>query len=65
MAEEENSKIKKSKRDGKILPGVILVALGMVFLLNNYGLTNVDIGKLWPVFLVIPGIYMILGSLKN
>jgi lia operon protein LiaF len=47
-------------RNFRILPGLILVALGMIFLLDNYGFTNIDIGRLWPIFLIIPGLYILL-----
>jgi phage shock protein C len=39
--------------------GIILVFLGVVFLLSNYGIVSADIGKLWPVILVIVGIGML------
>lgn len=54
-----------SRKNRGILPGIILVVLGMIFLLNNYGYTNFDIGKLWPFFLIIPGIFIILGKSKE
>jgi len=52
----------KSIKSGRILPGIILVFLGTAFLLNNYGFTNFDIGKLWPLFIIIPGLFIILGK---
>lgn len=55
----------RHRRKHGILPGVILVILGTIFLLNNYGFTNFDIGKLWPLFLIIPGIFIILGKTKE
>lgn len=50
MATEE----KKSKN--KIVPGIIFISLGVIFLLNNYGIANIEIGRLWPIFLVIIGV---------
>lgn len=35
--------------------GIILVLLGITFLLNNYGITFIDIGKIWPIFLILLG----------
>lgn len=61
--EDSNTNIPKIKSG--VLPGIILVTLGTIFLLNNYGLTNFDIGKLWPLFLIIPGVFMILGKTKD
>jgi hypothetical protein len=51
-----------AKKKNKILPGIILIILGAIFLLNNYGFTNFDIGKLWPLFLIVPGVFMIIGK---
>jgi hypothetical protein len=46
---------------GAMLPGLFLVVLGVGFLLNNYGITTFNIGKLWPVFLIIPGVFILSG----
>lgn len=47
-------------RIGRILTGLLVVALGIVLLLNNYGLVEwsiwLMIGKLWPILLIIFGI---------
>jgi hypothetical protein len=62
----ENTKgFVQKKHRGKLLPGLILVTLGSIFLLNNYGLTTIDIGKLWPLFLIIPGVLMLFGMTKD
>jgi hypothetical protein len=55
----------ESNNHRKILPGIILLSLGIIFLLNNYGYMNFDIGKLWPIFLIIPGLFMILGKTND
>ena len=65
MENEDLNKTETEKAKKGILPGVILIVLGVVFLLNNYGYTEIDIGKLWPLFLIIPGIFMILGKSKK
>ena len=52
----------RRKMWGSVMPGVILVFVGGVFLLNNYGVTNINIGNLWPLFIIIPGIFMIFGQ---
>ena len=45
---------------GRILSGLLLVALGVVLLLNNYGLVDwsvwLEIGKWWPMLLIIFGV---------
>lgn len=52
-------------KKGKIVPGVLLVILGLIFLLNNYGFGFINLGRLWPLFLIIPGIYMLFGDNKD
>lgn len=60
MAKEDH-KYKK----GGVIPGIILVLLGLIFLLNNYGVANIDIGRLWPLFLLIPGLWILYEASKR
>lgn len=60
MAENDDSKPEKREKKSRVLLGVILVVFGVVFLLSNYGYASFNIGKLWPLILIIPGIIMIL-----
>ena len=62
---KEESKCCHRKRRSGILPGVILILLGLIFLLDNYGYTVIDIGKLWPIFLIVPGFFIIYNSFDN
>ena len=51
------------KKD-KIIPGLILVSIGIAFLLNNFGLIHfhwANIVHLWPIFLVIAGVNLVLS----
>ncbi|MGE5392674.1 MAG: PspC domain-containing protein [Candidatus Saccharibacteria bacterium] len=41
-----------------ILPGVILVALGLIFLVSNF-VPQYDMGKLWPILLVVVGVALL------
>ncbi len=50
---------------GATLPGLFLVVLGIGFLLNNYGITTFNIGKLWPVFLIIPGVFLLSSTQRK
>jgi len=44
-----------------IYPGVFLIVVGLIFLLNNYGFIKGEAwGKLWPIFIILPGIFMLL-----
>lgn len=46
---------------------VLLVALGLYFLLQNFGLipNNLNIGQLWPLLLIIPGIMFLVANSKK
>ena len=46
---------------GSIYPGVFLIVVGGIFLLNNYGFIQGEAwAKLWPIFIILPGIFMLL-----
>lgn len=55
----------KKKNNSSLLPGIFLLTLGVIFLLGNYGLVSFDIGKLWPIFLIIPGATMLWAYFKQ
>ncbi|HEV8666864.1 MAG TPA: DUF5668 domain-containing protein [Candidatus Paceibacterota bacterium] len=45
---------------GRILPGMWMLVIGIIFLLNNFGFLQNDAwGKLWPLFIIIPALFMI------
>jgi hypothetical protein len=51
---------------GSLYSGVWVIIIGVIFLLNNFGyLQGQAWSKLWPVFIIIPGIFMILRSQRN
>jgi hypothetical protein len=51
---------------GPVYGGVWVVVFGMIFLLNNFGYLRSDAwGKLWPHFIIIPGIFMILNGWRR
>jgi hypothetical protein len=52
-------------KSNKIMPGVILVLLGALFLLHNYNVINFHWGNvftLWPVFLIMGGVNLVLAN---
>jgi phage shock protein PspC (stress-responsive transcriptional regulator) len=53
--------------NGKIIFGLIFIALGGFFLLNEFHMIPdwFDLGKLWPLVFIIPGIIMISKAGKN
>ena len=40
---------------------LILIAIGLLFLLNNFGLLPIDLWKLWPLILILIGLELILA----
>ena len=40
--------------------GLFIIIAGFFFLLNNYGLLEIDLEKLWPLALIIFGLAIIL-----
>lgn len=55
-------------RNNKLIPGIVLVLLGTVFLLRNYGYIDIhwsNIFHLWPIFIVIAGVNMIFANNKS
>lgn len=47
-----------SKKESIVWP-LILVAVGVIFLLNNLGFISGGFGTYWPIFLIIIGLGMI------
>lgn len=55
----DNQPVKENKKDKRNIGGaLILLAIGIFFLLENY-ITSFDIGKLWPVILIVIALVMI------
>jgi len=48
----------------RLLPGLLLIAVGLVFLLNNL-IPWFGFGHLWPVFLIVLGVALLLKAVKT
>ena len=55
---------KKDHSDG-IIGGIVILALGVLFLLNNTLDINIRWAKYWPVLLILVGLSMVLKKLKD
>ncbi len=62
----DDQEIKDSKRNtngyyyGRVYPAIWLIIIGVFFLLDNFGYLKGEAwGKLWPVFIIIPAIFML------
>jgi len=55
-------------RSEKIVPGLILVLIGGLFLLNNYDIINFhwsNLIHLWPIFLIMGGVNLVFANNKS
>lgn len=55
-------------RSNKLIPGIVLVLLGTVFLLRNYGYIDIhwsNFFHLWPIFIVIAGVNLIFANNRS
>ena len=54
------------RRLGGLVPGMILILLGVWFLLDNFGIIQMNMGQLWPVFPLLFGVAMLVtGVLRS
>lgn len=51
---------------GRLLTGILIIAFGVILLLNNFDITNIHIGdiirKIWPLLLVLLGLNIIINQ---
>ena len=55
-------------RNDKLIPGLILVMIGAIFLLNNFGYIDFhwrNLFHLWPIFLVIGGVNLVFAHNRS
>ena len=56
-----NKKPKRPKSPhGKMVSGIILLGIGVLFLLNNFDVIFID--ESWPFILIIVGIALLVGA---
>ncbi len=57
---------RRSNFTPRILAGLVLIALGIVFTLDSFGVIDAgSIGDYWPLFLIIPGFASLAWPRKN
>jgi len=62
--ESEKPAHNKSERNRRILGGIIVIAIGLIFLLNSF-FPWVAWGSLWPVILIVIGITIMVQAFKK
>ena len=54
---------------GNLVPATILVALGVLFLLKQFYVIDIELGEIiadyWPIILILVGLSIILGSFRR
>ena len=70
MNEDKENKDSYRERNrhyyGRMYPGAWLIIVGVIFLLNNFGYLQGEAwGKLWPLFIIITGLFMLLRSRRT
>jgi len=56
-----NYQSEKEDRHGMVIGGLIVLGIGVIFLLSNLDIIP-DLGKMWPLILVIIGIALLIGA---
>jgi hypothetical protein len=51
----------KEDRHGMVIGGIIVLGIGVFFLLSNLDIIP-DVGKMWPLILVVVGIALLIGA---
>ena len=54
-------KEEKDDRHGMVIGGIIVLGIGVFFLLSNLDIIP-DVGKMWPLILVVVGIALLIGA---
>lgn len=52
---------KSSGRHSRLVEGIILIGIGLVFLFSNLGIIP-GIGRVWPLFLIVVGFALFAGA---
>lgn len=55
----------RSRARGPELVGILLIAIGVIFLLRSTGLLPLDWGALWPLILIAIGAVVVVGAVRG
>jgi hypothetical protein len=57
-----NYQADKDDRHGMVIGGLIVLGVGLIFLLSNLDIIP-DLGKMWPLILVVIGVALLAGAI--
>ena len=57
-----NYQTEKEDRHGMVIGGLIVLGIGLIFLLSNLDIIP-DLGKMWPLILVVIGVALLGGAI--
>jgi len=64
QSEQSSQPKKPQKNDGNLMGGLILIALGAIFLIIRF-VPRIDFGDLWPLILIVVGVVLIVKSYQQ
>jgi len=50
---------------GRLVGGGIMLVMGLLFLLANYGILSPEMWKLWPLIFIVIGAAILVGTEKR
>lgn len=62
-SDQENKHMRKRQRDN-LTGGIILISIGVLFLIDNL-VPGINFGDLWPIFLIIAGVIILVNNVKH
>ncbi len=54
----------KNERGGMLIGGIIVTGVGVLFLLDELDIIP-SVGRMWPIFPIIVGVALIVGSFRK
>ncbi len=54
----------KNERGGMLIGGIIVTGVGVIFLLDELDIIP-SVGRMWPIFPIIVGVALIVGSFRK
>lgn len=63
QTDPKEKKARKNRKDN-LTGGLVLIAIGLIFLLEKY-IPTIRFGDLWPIILIVIGFGLLLNAFRN